>query len=81
MTLVARLLLFAGARQAAGVGTIEVAGGSVHDVLEAASARFGQPFAQVMGASKVWVNGVPASAATEVGPNDEIAVIPPVSGG
>jgi molybdopterin converting factor small subunit len=35
----------------------------------------------VVAASQVWVNGNPATGTTEVGPNDEVAVLPPVSGG
>lgn len=76
-----RLLLFAGARQIAGTGEIEVAPGTVTSVLEAACARFGPGFVPVVEASKVWVNGAPATGETSVGPGDEIAVIPPVSGG
>jgi molybdopterin converting factor small subunit len=37
----------------------------------------------VLSASKVWVNGVEPSAGrdTPLGPGDEVAVLPPVSGG
>jgi molybdopterin converting factor small subunit len=35
----------------------------------------------VVAASQVWVNGRPAAGTTEVGTNDELAVLPPVSGG
>ncbi len=75
------LRLFAAAREAAGTATAEVPGGTVDDVLEAARARYGDHFAQVLGRSKVWCNGSPARGDQAVGPGDEVAVLPPVSGG
>ncbi|MFW2382043.1 MAG: MoaD/ThiS family protein [Acidimicrobiales bacterium] len=77
----ARLRLFAQAREAAGTGRIEVADGTVASILGDAEATFGEHFAAVVAASQVWVNGDPADGSTEVGPNDELAVLPPVSGG
>jgi molybdopterin converting factor small subunit len=35
----------------------------------------------VLATSRVWVNGEPAERATPVGDGDEVAVLPPVSGG
>ncbi len=49
--------------------------------LEAAVARFGPEFAEVVAHSRVWCNGEPAELAQPVGDDDEIAVLPPVSGG
>jgi molybdopterin converting factor small subunit len=63
------------------VGRAEVEGATVEEVLTAARARFGPSFAAVLGTSRVWVNGEPADAATAVSPQDEVAVLPPVSGG
>jgi molybdopterin converting factor small subunit len=82
---IVRLLLFAAARQAAGRSsdTFEVADNArVVDVLTAASRRFGSAFDDVLATSRVWVNGEPADD-TEAGlrANDEVAVLPPVSGG
>lgn len=75
------LRLFAQAREAAGSGRVELDGTSVAAVLDAASARFGEEFTAVLGASRVWLNGQPASGEEPVGPGDEVAVLPPVSGG
>jgi molybdopterin converting factor small subunit len=36
---------------------------------------------EVVGISKVWVNGEPSEPEAPVGPSDEVAVLPPVSGG
>ena len=77
----ARLLLFAGARDAAGVREADLPGTTLEEVLEAARARYGTTFARVLAASRVWVNGSPALPAAPLGPSDEVAVIPPVSGG
>jgi len=35
----------------------------------------------VLSTARVWVNGEPADATTTVGDTDEVAVLPPVSGG
>jgi sulfur-carrier protein len=50
-------------------------------VLGAATEQFGPSFAAVLAICKVWVNGEPAERATPVGSADEVAVLPPVSGG
>ena len=77
----ALLRLFASAREAAGRGRDEIAGATVAEVLAAASARYGEAFVAVLATSRVWVNGDPAEPDTTVGPADEVAVLPPVSGG
>ena len=75
------LRLFASAREAAGTGTDVVDGSTVREVLTAAEARYGAKFSAVLGTCRVWVNGedIPIDAA--VGQHDEVAVLPPVSGG
>ena len=78
---VPRLRLFASAREAAGTGADEVDGTTVGEVLDAARARYGERFAEVLAGSNVWVNGEPADPDDTVGPDDEVAVLPPVSGG
>ena len=73
--------LFAAAREAAGTGRDELPGDTVADVLTAATSRYGAAFAVVLGTCRIWVNGDAASAETTVAPADEVAVLPPVSGG
>jgi molybdopterin converting factor small subunit len=73
--------LFAAAREAAGTGRDEVPGATVGAVLAAASSRYGPSFAHVLETCRVWVNGDPAGPDDAVGPGDEVAVLPPVSGG
>ena len=79
--LVAHLRLFASAREAAGTSRDIVDGSTVGEVLSIATQRFGPTFADVLKTCKVWVNGDSADHSTRVGDDDEIAVLPPVSGG
>ena len=78
-----RLRLFAGAREAAGTATADWEAASVGELLDAARAAYGDEFAAVLAASRVWVNGdEPALGdATPLVDGDEVAVLPPVSGG
>jgi molybdopterin converting factor small subunit len=73
--------LFAAARQAAGTGRAELPGATVGEVLLAATHRYGAPFADVLATCRIWVNGESALESDPVGPADEVAVLPPVSGG
>ena len=73
--------LFAGAREAAGTDRDTIDGPTVGAVLDAAVARYGDDFGALLGSCKVWVNGEPAERGDEVRPADEVAVLPPVSGG
>ena len=75
------LRLFASARVAAGTGTVELPGHTVDDVLVAAVDRFGSEFADVLASCRIWVNGDETSPDAVVADDDEVAVLPPVSGG
>lgn len=75
------LRLFAQAREAAGTGRDHVEGATVAEVLEGASRRYGREFADLLASCRIWVNGAPAQISDEVSSTDEIAVLPPVSGG
>lgn len=77
----ARVRFFAQARDAAGCREADVGGQTVADVLEAAVARFGPGLGDVISASTIWVNGERADRGQGIGPSDELAVLPPVSGG
>jgi sulfur-carrier protein len=78
-----RLRLFAQARDAAGRAVDELDAPTLGELLDAARARYGPAFAAVLGTARVWVNGdEPADGdATRLGDGDEVAVLPPVSGG
>lgn len=77
----ARLRFFAGLREAAGTGSTDVDPGAVGDVIAWAIERFGPEFERRLETARIWVNGEPADHATEVKEGDEVALIPPVSGG
>jgi molybdopterin converting factor small subunit len=53
----------------------------VAEVLDAACARYGATFAALLPRCRVWVNGEPAQPEHTVNHGDEVAVLPPVSGG
>lgn len=75
------LRLFAQAREAAGTASERLPGTTVGEVLGAAVERFGDGFGAVLPTCRVWVNGEPAASADQVVDDDEVAVLPPVSGG
>jgi molybdopterin converting factor small subunit len=77
----ARLLLFGPAREAAGVSSVVLPGRDVAGIIAAAEARFGDTFVQILATSSVWLNGDAVDPDALVTDNDEVAVIPPVSGG
>ena len=73
--------LFAAAREAARTGSDQVPGTTVAEVLAAACLRYGAGFEAVLATSRVWLNGSPAQPGDTVVAGDEVAVLPPVSGG
>lgn len=75
------LRLFAAAREAAGTGRAELPGTTVGEVLDAAVERYGDPLATLLPSCKVWRNGDEATRDESVTDRDEVAVLPPVSGG
>lgn len=56
-------------------------GSTVAEVLRVATERYGSGFAALLDTCKVWVNGEEALPGQTVGDTDEVAVLPPVSGG
>ena len=77
----ATLRLFAAAREAAGTGVDEVPGATVDEVVAHAVDRYGPAFAELLPTCRIWRNGEPTSGDEPVAATDEIAVLPPVSGG
>lgn len=75
------LRLFAGAREAAGTARDDVSGATVGEVIGEARARYGSAFAQVLEHCQVWRNGERCELTDAVTEHDEVAVLPPVSGG
>jgi len=78
----ATLRLFASVREAAGgERSVTIAGETVGQVVDAACEKFGDHFAALIPTCKTWVNGEPADRNTAIGDTDEVAILPPVSGG
>jgi len=55
----------------------------VGELLDGARIRYGDGFGEILDCARVWLNGdePPDGAATALTDGDEVAVIPPVSGG
>lgn len=76
-----KVLLFGPARAAFGAETCEVEADDVDGVLSALGDRGDTALQAVLRRAQVWVNGEPAPSGTAVTAGDEVAVVPPVSGG
>jgi len=78
---VIKVRLFASLREVAGAGEVEGMGRDVERLLEDLSDRFGSRFEEIARVSSVVVNGERAGRSTPLADGDEVAVLPPVSGG
>ena len=78
---VVRVRLFAALREEAGSPVVESEGATAGEVADALSERFGERFARIARAGSLVVNGERAERDTPVGEGDEVAILPPVSGG
>ena len=77
----AEVRLFASLREMAGASHVVVEGETIGEVSDALAARYGPEFARRMETSRIWKNGEEGVPADPVSDSDELAVIPPVSGG
>jgi sulfur-carrier protein len=77
----AQVRLFASMREVAGRAHDEVPGATVGAVLDSAVERYGPEFEARLQQCRVWLNGESVDPDTPVGDGDEVAVLPPVSGG
>lgn len=77
----ARVRLFANLREMAGTSRVEIEGDTVGSVVAAVVERYGPEFGTGVAHAGIWLNGDPAQAEDAVAPGDEVALIPPVSGG
>ncbi|MFM7718015.1 MAG: MoaD/ThiS family protein [Actinomycetota bacterium] len=76
-----RVRLFAALRDLAGAPEVTSEGATVGAVLDDLAARFGAEFARIAAAGSVVVDGERADAERSVAGADEVAVLPPFSGG
>jgi sulfur-carrier protein len=77
----AKLRLFASLREIAGTARLDVPAETVGEVVKTASDKFGPDFARAVETARVWVNGEEAESSQPVGEDDEVVILPPVSGG
>lgn len=78
---VATVRLFANLRETAGTGKLELDVATVGEALAHLTAEYGERFERGLARARVWKNGDPAEPDMLVVASDEIAIIPPVSGG
>lgn len=78
---VAILRLFARAREVAGTASDTISAPTVDDVIAVAIDRYGPAFAALLPTCRIWLNGESVVGSTLVSDEDEVAVLPPVSGG
>ena len=77
----AKVRLFANLREIAGVSHVDVEGDTVGEVLASLVGRYGPDFERHLETVRIWKNGAEGSADDPVTDLDELAVLPPVSGG
>lgn len=78
---VATLRLFARARELAGTNSDTISAPTVDEVIASAINRYGPAFAELLPSCRIWLNGESVVGSTPVTDDDEVAVLPPVSGG
>ena len=77
----ASLLLFGSIAEAAASRRASFEASTVGEILEQANRRFGPAFEELLPVCCIWVNGEEASRSTFLADSDEVAVLPPFSGG
>jgi molybdopterin converting factor small subunit len=76
-----RARVFASLRDLAGERVVDVPGASVDELLRAAGERYGKEFESIARAGSVVVNGERADLGRPVSEEDDVAFLPPFSGG
>jgi MoaD family protein len=73
--------LFAALREEAGTSITRSEGRTAGEIVDELCTRFGDRFARIAAVGSVVVNGERAERSTPVSEGDEVALLPPVSGG
>jgi MoaD family protein len=76
-----RVRLFAALRDVAGASEVEGSGATAGAVLDDLCARYGERFAKVARSGSIVVDGERASVDHPLAGGEEVAILPPVSGG
>ena len=73
--------LFASLREIAGSSTVTVEAADVGSLCDQLSERFGSDFARILAVGSVVVDGSVVGRDRAISSSDEVALLPPVSGG
>ena len=76
-----KVRLFAALRDLAGASEVDAEGDTVAEVVADLSGRFGERFAGIARVGSVVVDGERADAQAPLDGSEEVALLPPVSGG
>ena len=76
-----KVRLFAALREIAGDSHVEATGHTVGELVDDLSTRYGERFSQIAEVGSFVVNGERAGRDTPIAHGDELALLPPVSGG
>ena len=77
----ARLRFFGPLREVTKTPDLEVEAPTVDAAVAIAADRFGEDFTRILSRSRIWVNGEPSVGSRALLSADEVAILPPVSGG
>jgi molybdopterin converting factor small subunit len=75
------LRLFAAAREMAGTGRADIEASNVREAVDRAVELCGPALVDLLPVCGIWVNGEVAELDVELAATDEVAILPPVSGG
>jgi len=75
------VLLFAALRELAGASRLEADAPDVGSLLDELAAKYGSEFERIVRSGTVLVDGERAERERPLSANDEVALLPPVSGG
>jgi molybdopterin synthase sulfur carrier subunit len=78
---VVKVRLFAALRELAGASEVEAEADTVAEVIEVLSARYGERFSRIVEVGSAIVDGERVSRETVMTDGQEVALLPPVSGG
>jgi MoaE-MoaD fusion protein len=76
-----RVRLFAALREQAGASFVDGDGRTVGELVDLLGERYGERFASIAAVGSYVVNGERATRSTVIAEGDEVALLPPVSGG
>ena len=78
---VVKVRLFAALRELAGASEVEAEADTVAEVIEVLSARYGDRFSRIVEVGSAVVDGERVGPETVMTDGQEVALLPPVSGG